>query len=164
MSVIWKASHCPNCKHPIRAYDNVPVLGWLWLRGRCRDCREPISPRYAIVEAFMGVAFFVLAYVELFSGGANLLGGPIIPFTGAYDNVWIPQWNLIALYVYHVLLLSWLMCLALICMDGQKIPLKLILFAVLLGGLANYCGRPVVETAGLLCCGGAALLVNATRK
>jgi leader peptidase (prepilin peptidase)/N-methyltransferase len=45
MSVVWKPSHCPRCGHAIRARDNVPVLGWLLLGGRCRDCREPISPR-----------------------------------------------------------------------------------------------------------------------
>lgn len=44
-------SRCPRCAIAIRPYDNVPVLGWLLLRGRCRECREPISPRYPIVEA-----------------------------------------------------------------------------------------------------------------
>ncbi len=44
-------SACPKCGHAIRARDNVPVLGWLLLRGKCRDCGEPISPRYPIVEA-----------------------------------------------------------------------------------------------------------------
>jgi leader peptidase (prepilin peptidase)/N-methyltransferase len=54
-------SACPNCGHEIRARDNVPVLGWLILRGRCRDCGEPISPRYPIVEAFTGLAFAGIA-------------------------------------------------------------------------------------------------------
>jgi leader peptidase (prepilin peptidase)/N-methyltransferase len=44
-------SHCPNCGQPVKPYDNVPVLSWLLLRGRCRHCKEPISPRYPIVEA-----------------------------------------------------------------------------------------------------------------
>ena len=43
-------SHCPNCDTPIRWHDNVPVLGWLLLRGRCRACGEPISWRYPAVE------------------------------------------------------------------------------------------------------------------
>lgn len=43
-------SHCPVCESPIRWYDNVPVASWLALRGRCRDCSAPISPRYPIVE------------------------------------------------------------------------------------------------------------------
>jgi leader peptidase (prepilin peptidase) / N-methyltransferase len=44
-------SHCPDCGAGIRPYDNVPVLSWLLLRGRCRDCEKPISPRYPLVEA-----------------------------------------------------------------------------------------------------------------
>ena len=150
MSVIWKPSHCPNCKHPIRAYDNVPVLGWLWLLGKCRDCGEPISPRYAIVEFVMGLTFFVLAYVELFSGGANLPGGPITEFTGAFDNVWVPQWRLIGVYVFHTALLSWLMSIALIAWDGQSIPLRLIMVGILLASFAAFSGRSVVEVVGVL--------------
>src|SRR5450756_360806 len=41
-------SHCPHCDAQIRAYDNVPLVSWLLLRGRCRDCREPISRRYPL--------------------------------------------------------------------------------------------------------------------
>jgi leader peptidase (prepilin peptidase) / N-methyltransferase len=44
-------SRCPNCGKPVKPYDNIPVLSWLLLRGRCRHCKEPISPRYPIVEA-----------------------------------------------------------------------------------------------------------------
>jgi leader peptidase (prepilin peptidase)/N-methyltransferase len=50
-SLAVPASHCPSCETPIRPYDNVPVLAWLWLRGRCRSCGEAISIRYPLVEA-----------------------------------------------------------------------------------------------------------------
>lgn len=43
-------SRCPHCDHPIGALENIPLLSWLWLRGRCRNCRAPISPRYPLVE------------------------------------------------------------------------------------------------------------------
>ncbi|MGH2883574.1 MAG: prepilin peptidase [Solirubrobacteraceae bacterium] len=49
-SLVHPGSSCPECGTAIKAYDNVPVLGWLWLRGRCRSCRAPISPRYPIIE------------------------------------------------------------------------------------------------------------------
>ncbi|MGX6447152.1 prepilin peptidase [Patulibacter sp. S7RM1-6] len=49
-SVVTGRSACPACGHPIRAYDNVPVLSWLVLRGRCRDCGAPIPARYPLVE------------------------------------------------------------------------------------------------------------------
>jgi leader peptidase (prepilin peptidase)/N-methyltransferase len=50
-SLIAPASHCPRCGVAVKPYDNVPVLSWLLLRGRCRNCGEPISPRYPLVEA-----------------------------------------------------------------------------------------------------------------
>jgi len=51
VSLATPASRCPGCGTPIKPYDNVPVLSWLWLRGRCRSCGEAISPRYPLVEA-----------------------------------------------------------------------------------------------------------------
>jgi leader peptidase (prepilin peptidase)/N-methyltransferase len=50
-SLVSPGSHCPSCGAAIKPYDNVPILAWLWLRGRCRSCRAAISPRYPIVEA-----------------------------------------------------------------------------------------------------------------
>lgn len=120
MSVVWKPSHCPKCGRPIRWYDNVPVLGWLWLRGRCRDCHAPISPRYAIVEFVMATAFFALAYWEIFNGGANLPGGPHSPYTGALANLWDPWWPLLLWYAGHCLLLCVLMTAVLISLDSTR--------------------------------------------
>lgn len=54
-SLISPASRCPKCSTPVRPYDNIPVLSWLILRGRCRSCGEPISPRYPLVEAATGL-------------------------------------------------------------------------------------------------------------
>jgi leader peptidase (prepilin peptidase) / N-methyltransferase len=50
-------SHCPNCDHQIRWYDNIPVLSFLFLRGKCRDCKAPISLRYPLVEILTGAVF-----------------------------------------------------------------------------------------------------------
>ena len=50
-SLAFPGSHCPSCDTPIKPYDNVPVLSWLWLRGRCRACHGSISARYPVVEA-----------------------------------------------------------------------------------------------------------------
>jgi leader peptidase (prepilin peptidase) / N-methyltransferase len=50
-SLIAPPSHCPSCGAPVKPYDNVPVLSWLVLRGRCRSCSAPISARYPLVEA-----------------------------------------------------------------------------------------------------------------
>src|SRR3954451_8157547 len=64
-SLTFPSSHCPSGDTPIRPYDNVPVLSWVWLRGRCRACRAPTSPRYPIVEATTAA---LLAAVVLVKG------------------------------------------------------------------------------------------------
>jgi leader peptidase (prepilin peptidase)/N-methyltransferase len=64
-SLITPPSHCPKCNTPLRWYDNLPVIGWIKLGGRCRYCKEPISPRYPIVEAITG-ALFAFYYVMFF--------------------------------------------------------------------------------------------------
>jgi len=63
LSLVRPASFCPNCGTPVRSTDNVPVLGWLVLRGRCRSCRSPISPRYPLVEALTGGLFALIGAV-----------------------------------------------------------------------------------------------------
>lgn len=60
-SVVRPPSACPGCGTQIRPRDNIPVAGWLNLRGRCRDCQEPISPRYPLVEAATAGLFVVMA-------------------------------------------------------------------------------------------------------
>jgi leader peptidase (prepilin peptidase) / N-methyltransferase len=64
-SLVKPGSQCPGCATPIKLYDNVPVLGWLLLRGRCRSCRQAISPRYPVVEALtaaLAVAVILVAH------------------------------------------------------------------------------------------------------
>ena len=63
-SVVHPPSHCPRCGQPIRPRDNVPVLSWLLLRGRCRSCRAPISWRYPAVEAANGLLWLALAVMR----------------------------------------------------------------------------------------------------
>lgn len=61
VSVVRPRSSCPNCSSAIRSIDNVPVVSWLLLGGRCRDCRTPISPRYPLVELATGLLFALVA-------------------------------------------------------------------------------------------------------
>ncbi len=55
--MVTPRSACPKCKHPIAFYDNIPVLSWILLGGRCRQCRTPISPRYLVIEMLTGALF-----------------------------------------------------------------------------------------------------------
>jgi leader peptidase (prepilin peptidase) / N-methyltransferase len=76
-SVVTPRSRCPSCETPIAARDNVPVLSWLLLRGRCRHCGATISARYPLIEALTGAAFAAVAAVVGVEGELALY----LPFT-----------------------------------------------------------------------------------
>ncbi len=106
-------SHCPHCQHPIAAYDNMPVLSWLLLRGRCRHCGTAISGRYPVVELLSG----------LLAAGAALHFGPGVQALEA------------ALFLWCVLALT------LIDVDSQLLPDQLTLPLLWLGLLFNVSGH-----------------------
>jgi leader peptidase (prepilin peptidase)/N-methyltransferase len=61
-SIAWPSSRCPHCSAPIRPFDNIPLLSWCVLRGRCRQCRQSISWRYPVIEAGTAVVFMAVAH------------------------------------------------------------------------------------------------------
>lgn len=61
--MVRPGSQCPNCNTPIKYYDNIPVLGWVLLRGRCRQCHAPISGRYLVIE-LLTAGLFLICYFE----------------------------------------------------------------------------------------------------
>jgi leader peptidase (prepilin peptidase)/N-methyltransferase len=63
-SLVHPRSRCPGCGTPIAPYDNIPVVSWLLLRGRCRHCGEPISARYPLVEATTGVLYALVVVTK----------------------------------------------------------------------------------------------------
>ncbi len=56
-SIVFPGSYCPQCKHPIAWYDNIPLVSFIVLNGKCRHCAKPISPRYFFIELLTGLAF-----------------------------------------------------------------------------------------------------------
>ena len=94
-SIVWPGSHCPACNHAIAAWDNLPLLSWLLLNGKCRHCKAPISPRYFVVELLAGALFAALWLVHgwtlqtpvymLFSGA--LILGTFVDF----DHLILPD-------------------------------------------------------------------------
>ncbi|MDX2239822.1 MAG: A24 family peptidase [Leptolyngbyaceae cyanobacterium bins.302] len=60
LSIVQPPSHCPQCGYRLKFYENVPILGWLSLKGRCSNCRTPISARYPLLEAGCGFVFVVI--------------------------------------------------------------------------------------------------------
>lgn len=103
-SVVVGGSHCPACGSAIRARDNVPVLGWILLRGRCRDCGAAISSRYPLIEAACGGIAATIAAAEIAGGGRwlPLLGGG----RQDIDRLLLHgEWRLVAAWALHTLLL-----------------------------------------------------------
>ncbi len=113
-SSVTPASRCPQCQTPIKPYDNIPVLSWLLLRGRCRNCGARISARYPVVEALTAAAF----------AGAALT-------RGVDDDLalWLP-------------FVAMLIAVAGIDLDHRIIPNKILLPAAIWGLVATIAFRP----------------------
>ena len=75
-SIVHPPSHCPGCDAPIKPWDNIPLLSWIFLRGRCRSCSTRISPRYPLVELLTAVLFAAVAV----SNGLNDDLAVLLPF------------------------------------------------------------------------------------
>lgn len=120
-SVVSPGSACPRCGHAIRGWHNLPVVGWLMLRGKCYDCGARISVRYPLVEAFLAVMFLALAIIYLFAGQSLLEQGPIDWPTRA------------ARFLLFAWFIGTLLCSALIEFDRARLPLRLPATAIALG-------------------------------
>lgn len=123
LSIVTPRSACPNCGAAIRAYDNVPVVSWILLRGRCRNCRQPITARYAAVELLTGF-LFVAAYY----------------FAAPLDST-LEQWLAIKLCIFFFLLLG----LIFIDFEHHLLPDALTLPGLAVGLLLT----PVVPVGGM---------------
>ncbi|MDO5650773.1 MAG: A24 family peptidase [Moraxella sp.] len=95
LSLSFPPSRCPNCTHQIRWYENIPVLSWLVLQGKCSNCRTPISPRYPIVELITAVLSAVVIAIfgaTLAGGAALILVWLLIALTGIdFDTQLLPD-------------------------------------------------------------------------
>ncbi len=112
-SVIWPPSHCPRCGVTLAWFDNIPVLSWLLLRGRCRRCQAPIAARYPLVEALSAGLWVATVWATPQAMGPAPAGWLLLP----------AGW----------LLLSWLIPLVLIDLDHLWLPEPLCRFGLLLG-------------------------------
>lgn len=73
-SIVSPPSRCPKCGHWITAWENIPIISWLALKGRCSSCKEPISPRYIIIEAVTGILYLLLFWSFFFGERVFLPG------------------------------------------------------------------------------------------
>jgi leader peptidase (prepilin peptidase)/N-methyltransferase len=143
MSLVHPGSHCPLCGHPIRWYDNVPVLGWILLGGRCRDCHASISARYPLIEALTMAMFLVVAVFEWVVPGG---GSPArsYPVPGGFVAPPLDRIDAAGLYAYHLFLLCTLLPVAMIEYDGKRLPWRLGVPALVVG-VVGVCVWPHVH-------------------
>ena len=123
-------SACPFCTTQIASSDNIPVLAWLNLRGRCRTCRLPISIQYPLVELAVGLIFLAMYVLEFGVAGTNLPGSGTRP--EGIGLIWMSVTRALAVRVLlAVYLLSGLIAAALIVVRGARVPLALYLWLAL---------------------------------
>lgn len=118
---IGGGSYCPYCAVPIRPKDNLPILGWLSLRGRCYACRLPISPRYMIIEIIAGTLVGAVVAAQVVYGGINL---PLDGYQAQSPARLVMRWDslLIGRTLYYVLTLLYLMTTALVVGNRMRLP------------------------------------------
>jgi leader peptidase (prepilin peptidase) / N-methyltransferase len=132
-SLVLQRSHCPVCDGQIAGRDNLPILSYFLLGGRCRMCRAPIPLRYPLVELTVAVLFLLLYFMQLISGGANLPVRDPNPYRGVVWIIFYTKWDLVGLYLYHCYLLCVLFTWALIQGDGNRVPWRSQLVALSIG-------------------------------
>lgn len=122
-------SRCPRCAALLKSRDNVPILGWISLRGRCRSCGLPISRRYPIVEGLVGLSLTAVGVSEIYS---LCLPGQLLHWHGG--PLWTPQVTLIqlAILTFHAVALTVLWAMSLIRIDGVRLPTRMIAVSGLL--------------------------------
>lgn len=122
------SSHCPRCANKLKTRDNFPVLGWISLNGRCRFCSLPISRRYPMVEAVVGISLTLVGLTQLYW---LALPGQLLHWHGG--PLWAPRITtpILVIVTYHVVALSTLWAMALIRMDGVRIPSSIRVFSII---------------------------------
>jgi leader peptidase (prepilin peptidase)/N-methyltransferase len=138
LSIVSPPSACPGCETPIAPRDNIPIVSWLLLRGRCRHCQTPISPQYPLVEALMMVVFasvgaWVSAHLSLWTLPAFLLFAWLLIVVSAIDLQTRKIPNKLT-YPLTPALLVLLAAAALLSDDAGRV------LQVVLGGLAGFGG------------------------
>ncbi|MCX5633094.1 MAG: prepilin peptidase [Phycisphaerae bacterium] len=126
LSIVHPGSACPACKTPIAFYDNIPILSWLLLLGKCRKCKAKISPRYFIIELLTAL-IFVSLYVIYF----------MIPMRRGVGEFF---GNGAVIYLAHIIMLSAFIAASAIDLEFQVIPLSICWIITAVGFIASAAG------------------------
>ena len=129
-SILWPGSRCGNCLQPIRWYDNIPLVSYWVLRGRCRNCGARFSVRYFLIELLTGLGFAGLFYAEVV---ANIHDLPFFKNQAWFIRAGQIPWQGWAFFLHHAILLSLLIVCAACDLERREIPLSLTLFGTVIG-------------------------------
>lgn len=123
-SLSWPPSHCPYCKNGVRRWDNLPVIGWLKLLGRCHFCRIRISPRYPLIEFGNGLLFVIVYWMEIPENVRHTIQNAVLysEFGPQRCDIWATGTWLHWRYFYHMVLLEALVVATFIDFDEMIIP------------------------------------------
>lgn len=121
-SIALRSSACPKCGTPIRRVDNLPIISYLRLRGRCRNCDAAIPIRYFLVELTGFAIFASLFLFELVTGAANVPGFQHYQYAGILWIILYTKWPVVGVYFFHCFLLSCVLMLALMEQDRLRAP------------------------------------------
>ncbi|RKY09159.1 MAG: hypothetical protein DRP66_02875, partial [Planctomycetota bacterium] len=124
-SIVAPPSSCPSCEKRIQFYDNIPLVSWLMLRGRCRYCKGKISPRYFIVELSTAV-MFVGVYALFFIVGLRRFDGSAPTWNSFLAGEWL-------FYLVCMVLLSAFLAASAIDLELWVIPISLCWFVAIVG-------------------------------
>src|SRR5262245_7854148 len=136
-SLLWPNSRCLTCLHPLNLADNLPIIGWLRRRGRCRYCGTQFSSRYLWVELGTGVAFALLFYLEILQNWHGLKF--MDQARGEIQRNGVPPWRAIMFFLHHATLFAFLLAAALCDWDHRSIPLSLTVTGTLIGLVSATC-------------------------
>ena len=129
-SILWPGSRCGSCFQPVRWYDNIPLLSYWLLRGRCRDCGASFSARYFWIELATGLGFVGLFYLEVCR---NVLNLPYIRQAEADIVEGLVPLHVWVVFFYHALLLGFLITASLCDLEHMEIPLSLTVTGTVVG-------------------------------
>lgn len=139
MTLSWPPSHCPMCDAPIAPYQNIPVLSYIFLRGKCAKCKAHIPIRYPLVELATSMLWGGL-FLAYFVGHVQGPIGWLNPHVGGVDS-FVTGWPVL---VWHALLISALLAASAIDADLFIIPLSIVWLLVILGlGGSALIGQPL---------------------
>jgi len=129
-SLIWPGSRCGSCLQSIHGFANLPIFGWLFLRGRCGMCGARFSSRYMWVELGTALAFAAMFYFDVLANGHAL--DFVRAARGPMGLGFVP-WTMWGLFGHHAILFSFLLAAAMCDIDGRIIPLPLTVTGTLIG-------------------------------